>query len=472
MPLVIKQGNRVLAGTIYVPRGKAVTFQAAFEPPQNPPPDMTTAAWTFTAGSAAAAAGASATYTFTTASARSDTASASIRVAVGGASATVPVIVYDLVARLAPLDTVQGQHHATHFGVDERVDLSYDTVPNTPAKIAAAALGGLKWTVVGTSGRRDDGIVRQSATQTGPATNDGTGHYIAPYMTREVADKKREHFWLDETKQVAIELAVQSGIAHAVRTNLTIYAPRAHMVVATGSAWHEANNAPDAGFYGLIHTHPKDVSFRTLNWREGIGPMILVPGDPATNYFGFNMDLGAKTYKARESIHAYTGMAMTISDGNPAVGCYVNQIDTVWTGHDPSRVVAGVGVAAGAGLAIQVLPSVLQNFKAAAFLKEQMPLAKGAGKVTPSVAEWRIIWEYRVRPDLDPPPGDEGTRWIQFQVAVHRMEVDGNGTAKIQKSTPGQTWSIASATKAMTDAVVMRSAKNLVVWPPACADNP
>jgi hypothetical protein len=396
-------------------------------------------------GGTNAGTGASLAYTFNAASAADTNAAATtVQVTLGTITVAVLVIVYELKAKLTSRDNFVG-HRVDNFGTDERVDLDFETVP---AGVTAASLGGLKWEIDGTAGRDQDGVVWKAHNDPLAPDPDGKGHYVAPYKLGEPDYRANPYFLLPENKDTKLKLTVQTGPFkdQKVEKTVRIWTPRAHMTVETGSELH-AHNRPSAGFKGLIHLHPKFVSFQTLEWRESIGLAVAKNsvGEFGRGYFKFDHN------KRHQTTTFTANTAMPVLAGNQNTGCWINQRDQVWSGWDPSWVAPAVVPAPAAVAVFQAAPAprgVLTRVANAAFMQVQVPTGNRQAQVTePSTIEWPIEWQYRVR--LNPP---NGQAWLTFQVVVHKCEVDGNGTVKTSKGSPNQPWPLAAVTRALAAA--------------------
>jgi hypothetical protein len=162
----------------------------------------------------------------------------------------------------------------------------------------------------------------------------------------------------------------------------------------TGNTMHWNNSPndqlPSAGFFGQIYFAPKDVSFRTLRWREGTGVM---------------QSSGALVADEAGIVHASTvhsnAVHGTLNGGNADTGCYVNQIDKV--------------------------RSAARAYVVPDYASPTAPVGE---------KRWPITWEYTYA-TLDPtqPNGGQAwtTDWIAMQVAQHVGKLYQNGRFEIFK---------------------------------------
>jgi hypothetical protein len=278
-----------------------------------------------------------------------------VTVTFGDKSLTINCIVYELTAVLTPDDNFAGRS-LTNFGVNERIKLDFTT---TPVNISAADAGELKWVLStpSVSGRTAGGEFAWSANPL-----NGKADYIAPYLTTSTQPPPEKG-----TKAVTLKLAVQSGPCKdlGIESNITIHMPSAHMKKRANSDKHEHGKA-SAGFKGDIYLTPKNVSFKTLKWREAGGLSTVTGAFPA------NWGNGAH---APSTFRYPDGMA--IGEGNLADGCKIDQTDDVYSGG------------------LNYVPPAGAN------------AATEAGK-----ASWPIIWQYR--------PADLARLgWTQFMKAWH-----------------------------------------------------
>jgi hypothetical protein len=296
------------ANRLYVLRGTRLDFrasQAGAAANLAPLINFTTAMWGGTAGGAGA--GSARSVTFDTLSlADSDLASHTVTLSFAGTTVTIRCVVYSLTGTLTPADAFAGRS-LTRFGVDERVALTFAT---TPAGLAAATVGGLRWTVA-TAGRDDDGLLHDTVTNTAPPGATGLANYIAPCRTHAALAPHQA------TRDVRLKLVVAGGICMGVgqEVPITICKPSAHMIKAAGNERH-IMGTPSAGFFGTIFFSPKNVSFQTLRWREGTG---------AIRTWGFGNDL--EDGVTHHGVTVFGSAAHgTINAGDINNGSVVNQV--------------------------------------------------------------------------------------------------------------------------------------------------
>ena len=349
---------------LYVLQGARLEFRASqtgAAPAYAPLINFQTSAWGGTAG--AGAAGAACTVAFNTLSASdSDPGAFTVTLTFAAQVVTIRCIVYKLTGVLTPANAFVG-HHATHFGVDERVGLNF---ASTPAGLAAATVQGLRWKV-STSGRDDDGLLHNPATNAAPPLADGLATYIAPCRTHAAAQPHQA------TRDVRLRLEVVAGVCATLEqeVDIVICKPSAHMRIGAGSRPH-TQGTPSAGFKGEIFLTPKDVSFQTLRWREGTGAI-------RTYGFGNDAEDGVTNHAVTAFVNAGHG---TVQGGNINNGSLVNQLDTVESGE-----VAGY-----------VVPDRASDITE-------------VGKET-----WPIHWEYTY---ADLATGNWTVDWIRMQIAYH-----------------------------------------------------
>jgi len=368
---------------------------------------------------------------------------------------TVQVQVFEVEGVLTPEDNFAGRAK-DKFGVDEHIVLGIKT---TPPGIAAAALGGLRWEVKGSQGKRSEcGLLQKDKSNSAVPDDTGSAYYIAPFITGEADDLC---FNLRASKDITLQAVITSGLfkGHAFEKTVKVFAPRAHMVVSAGSDLHE-NNFPSAGFIGLAHMHPTNVSFRTLEWSESIGTVCAagLRSGKGKGYFqnAHNTQHHSTRWTAGKqgaAINAYARSGMQVKGGNCQTGCWVQQQDQVWTGYDdqwkPTRAIAAQAASA-APLRVQQ-PKVFSKFGITrpAFIASHSDLG-GGGKneiVEPSTMDWPIDWQYKVATAPLPDPN----RWIVFQIVIHHAEVDGQGTTTVSKGSTDQPWALAKVTKNLGD---------------------
>lgn len=343
------------AAPLYIPIGTQVEFKAAATG-VGVPVNFGAAAWSGTAG--ANGTGASKTLTFNQASG-TKTTTKTVTVSFSGKSATVACVVFTLTPVTTPVNNFTG-HSTNDLGVDERVTLGFST---TPGAITAAEAGDLKWSVA-TTGRKNDGVIQRSSQLTNEAATDGTGFYIAPYVTGGQTPPPA-------TKTVQLKLSVTTGPVKgaAVSKTFTIHLPIAHMKKVANSDKHYQNYA-SAGFLGEIYLFPKTVSYQTIRWREAGGrPVHTGP---------FSTQTWANNAHKPTTFEGQAGEDMAVAGGNQNTGSKIQQIDSVFS-----------------GAITYVVPAPAND-------------ATVVGTYT-----WPIYWQYRPA-DLG---GDEP--YIRFQIAYH-----------------------------------------------------
>jgi len=290
---------------------------------------------------------------------------------VRGGKVEFKAFVYELVPVLTPVDNFRGRS-LTDFGVDERVNLTYNVKPAIPAAVNdAKLLGGLKWSTIGAGTRTSGGLL---SAQIG----DGKATYTAPYSTDSSSILKPTR----SSTSVRLTLTVQDGFSTgcAVFKDITIHLPKAHMKKDAARGDIKKSLVPCAGFYGNIFLDPKNVSFMTLHWQEAGGLATftgLWVGDKAVH----------------EPTTKTAGTDMPITGGNLATGCQVTQIDTVHT-------------KCGAGA---------------------FNITRPDAATTPDATtmHWPIFWQYR--------PADLSKEWIRFMIFHHKAEVYQNGKMTVTK---------------------------------------
>ncbi len=369
-------GERVWAdvadnGTLFVLKGTKVEFKVESTggaPNLRNLIRFETCQWS---GTAPGAAGSSATrpISFQTNSGAVATPSTVIAT-FGGQNVRVNVVVFTLNIVSTPADDFAGRSQ-TELGVDERVILGFTT---TPPGVTAVNAGGLLWKFSGatTADRRTVGLLHDPNTPHSPAIADGRARYIAPLRTHPDGEL------VPASKEVTLQLSVVDGPSKGLGPERTyrIHKPAAHMIQDPADPrihhWNPVpGNAevPSAGFFGKIYFTPKNVSFRTLRWREGAGML---------------KSTGALAGQEHGNIHATTvhvdDQHGTISGGNTNSGCVVEQIDNV---HTPG------------------------NYIVPAF---PVPNKKVGDK------KWPITWEYTYR---DLASGAWSTNWMAMQKAHH-----------------------------------------------------
>lgn len=341
--------------SLYIPLGTQVEFKTAATG-AGVPVNFGAAAWSGTAG--ATGTGESKTITFNQASG-TKTTTKTVIVSFSGQTVTVACVVYTLTTVTTPVDNFNG-HGPNDLGVDERVTLGFTT---TPGAITAAEAGGLKWSVT-TVGRKNDGVVQRSALLTNAPTDDGTGFYIAPYLTGAQTPPPA-------TKTVSLKLSVTAGPIKGagVTKAFTVHLPIAHMKKAVNTEKHIQNFA-SAGFQGEIYLFPKTVSYQTLRWREAGGrPRHSGP---------FSTQTWANDAHKPTTFEGEAATDMAVAGGDQNTGCQAGGIDSVYSG----RITYVVPVPANDATVV--------------------------GTYT-----WPIYWQYRPT-DL---AGDEP--YVRFQIAYH-----------------------------------------------------
>lgn len=353
-----------------------------------------TAQWT---GTAANNASVSATRNITFGANSPNVASPStVIVTFGGQSVTVNVITYTLNIVSTPADNFANRSQ-TELGVDERVSLGFTT---TPVGVTALNAGGLLWKFGGgmAAGRATVGLLHNATTHIAPPINDGRADYVAPNRVHAGGQ-------LQTSKEVTLQLSIVAGpsIGLGPELKFRIHKPAAHMTRVNGLALLHYNQLPQgaaasAGFFGQIYFAPKNVSFRTLRWREGVGNMEL------TGAMVGAVQGAALAHVPTAHQNAIHG---TINGGNANTGCYVNQTDRVSGGTF--------------GYAV--------------------PQFHSATTVV-GVQKWPIQWEYTYA-DLDPLQPNGGTAWvnpadwISMQIAHHIGKLYQNGKFEIFKGHVG-----------------------------------
>lgn len=347
-------------------------------------------------GTAPSANGAGATKNITFSANSATSASPStLTMSFSGQAIQVNIITYSLniaYTWIDPLDNFVNRSQ-TELGVDERLSLSFTT---TPVGVTAVNAGGLLWKFAGgiIADRDTVGLLHNATTHVAPPANTGLADFIAPCRTAPAGQ-------LQTSKEVALQLSVVAGpsIGLGPELKFRIHKPAAHMVQEPGTNpmhWSPGGNPlPSAGFYGRIYFAPKDVSFRTLRWREGTGTMVssgAMAGDEAGTVHGTTVHV--------DDVHG------TLDHGNANTGCYVNQIDKVRSAAQT-----------------YVVPATMAS-----------PITEVGKK------QWPIQWEYTYAAlDATHPEGGDGwtTDWIKMQVAHHTGTLFQNGRFEIFKGHVG-----------------------------------
>ncbi len=343
---------------LFIPLGTSVEFKAAATGAAVPV-DFASAAWSGSSG--ASGTGATKTVLFNAASAAKNSRKA-VTVSFSGQTATVQCVVYTLTPAVTFVDNIGGAHSANELGVDERITLGFQT---TPVGVTAAEAGGLKWSVAGLTGRKNDGIIQEAADKTSAPLENGTGHYIAPYVTGDPAKP------LPASKNVQIRLSVCNGPIKGCGIDKTfrVYLPIAHMKMMANTEKHLQNYA-SAGFQGEIFLFPRTVSFRTLRWREAGGRPVHTGTFSAQSW--------ANATHKPTTFEGQAATDMPVDAGNSATGCKILQVDSVFSG----------------AIAYTAPASANDNTVVGTYV-------------------WPIYWQYR--------PGDLGGAepYIRFQIAHH-----------------------------------------------------
>ncbi|HJQ57526.1 MAG TPA: hypothetical protein VJ890_11490, partial [Vineibacter sp.] len=338
--------------------------------------NLTTATW----GGAAAGQGSSKRITFRNPAAANMPANGvTVSVAFGGQTVAVTVIVFALTTTAQIADNFVGRS-TTDLGVDERVQLGFAT---TPVGVSAAEAGGLRWSFdANAAGDRNTvGLVHDPATNAAPlpAMQTGVVDYIAPCRTSPANTAPVPQ------RAVKLKLSIVNGVCAGLGPELSyvIRMPTAHMREQVGGARRHVQGQPSAGFKGEIFLTPKNVSFRTLGFREGAGAMVVSGAAPVA-WAGL--------------AHGTTPFTSTISGGNSGSGCtVVGIVDDVYSG---------------------------------AFVYAVPPRASPRNVV--GTLSWPIDWEYTY-PTLPPAPAGWATVWLKMQMAHHRARLYEDGAMEIFK---------------------------------------
>jgi hypothetical protein len=342
--------------------------------------NLQTATW---GGSAVpnASAGTSKSVTFGTVSNANNPGGAlTVTVGFGGQNVAVDCIVYELTATKNFADDVAGRSE-TDLGVDERLTLGFNS---NPVGVTALQAGGLQWkTLGGAANRNTVGLLHGAGGHAVPVANDGIAHYIAPCRTHLATDPDVG------TKEVRLKLEVVAGLClgRGIELTFRVHKPNAHMTVQAGSKKHHQGDS-SAGFRGVIHLTPRNVSFHTLRWREGVGALKISGPFPA----GWAGMAHAPTAH-QNAVH---GTISNIANGNT-----VSQVDNVYSGEIPYATI----LAAQPGIGV-LLPAL------------------ASGSTVMGTEEWPIDWEYTY-PDLA--TGNWANDWIKMQKAVHKATLFQNG---------------------------------------------
>lgn len=301
---------------------------------------------------------------------------------------TLKALVYDLTPRMAPEDNIGGNHSANSLAVNEKVDLNFTLTPNG---ITPADIGGLAWEVVSATGAKIAGG-RAFEGKLEPQAQPGTAKFQAPYRTETSLNPGLVLATKD--RAIKLRLKVPKGLKKDdfVDLDITVKSPRAHMTIDTGRPHGgiiHMQNLASAGFFGLVHLFPKDISFKWIRWQEQFGTSSFTGDWPWKS--------AGQDGKDRPSIEQHkatsntAGTDMEVDDGAIATGCQVLQVDNVWSKGNPSKPATD--------------PDVLQGSM-----------------------DWRILWQYRPN-DLttEPVPNSGVSTWVTFQVMHHRATLYSNG---------------------------------------------
>jgi hypothetical protein len=192
-------------------------------------------------------------------------------------------------AVLTPVDNFTGRSKKK-FGVGEEIKLSYVSAPAN----AAAALGGLRWSIAAGKGTLTPNV---------PANNDGQATFTA--------DK--------DSGSVRLNLSIAGGAnANKVlkKVKITVVKPSgAVMEQEPGTGILHRTGKAGVGFEGRTYLRPKNVSFSNIETREG----------ECTG-------TGTGHLKYQDGLKHNTGIWLTIGTGNISKGCHENSVDTVDTG--------------------------------------------------------------------------------------------------------------------------------------------
>ena len=367
------------AKPLYVLRGTRLEFRATTAGPGGHGVSFATATWSGSAG--AVGQGASKQVHFAANATSNSLASGkTVTLTLGGQTVTIAAIVFELRATAQIQDNFAGRSTAD-LGVDERVTLGFTT---TPAGVTADQAGGLRWRFAdGSVANRDTvGLFHDPGTNTAPPAhvNTGVAKYIAPCRTSpaRVAPVPQH--------PVKLKLSIESGVCagEGPEIGYTIHSPNAHMRERVGGARRHVHGRPSCGFKGEIFLTPRNVSFRTLRWREGVGQMKVSGNVPAAW-----MGLAHPTTAFGDASHG------TVNDGDINNGCTVNQLDDVWSGSFAYTV-----------------PD------------------RASPRNVVGTQEWPIEWEYTY-PIL--PAGGWSNDWIAMQKAYHRATLYEDGAIAMFK---------------------------------------
>jgi hypothetical protein len=328
----------------------------------------------------------------------------------GTHSYAVNAIVYELQAKVVFEDNFAGRS-TTDVGVDERVTLDFDTVP---AGLTATQIGGLRWGFEAPAAptRKTHGVVQKSKTDPSAPATDGKAFFVAPYTTDGAYPLSPRPSGRSRDVTLAIEVTGGPSAGKKVNRKFTVHAPQCRMVKTTQELHVAAT--PSAGFIGEVYFDPKNVSFKTLLWREGRGTFVArqtgfppamttppgalarqLPASPS-GYFAF------ENGKVHQSTIVTSGGAIPILGGNSGTGCKLNGSDRVYSGYNT------------------LYPA---PFDGTTFPHVKNGLATNA----PSEMKWPINWLYK---PVDLPD----TEYVVFQQAVHEATMDAQGTVTIKKA--------------------------------------
>ena len=369
------------ANALYVLKNTELEFRAQSTVlPATGTIDLSATTWGGTAG--ATGRGASNRVRFQTTSASSLPANgATVTLTFGGQTVTIRVIVFELTPTAVIADNFAGRS-TTDLGVDERVALGFTT---TPVGITAAQAGGLIWSFpAGAADRNTLGLFHDPATNAAPlpAVQTGVVNFIAPCRTFAAGTAPVPQ------KSVTLKLSVAGGLSSGLGVERTyvIRTPTAHMREQTGGARRHTNGQPSSGFKGEIFLTPRNVSFRTLRWREGVGSMVVSGSIP--NAWA---NLAHPVTVFGDATHG------TISGGHSVNGCTVNQLDDVFSGSFAYTV-----------------PD------------------RASPRNIVGTQTWPIDWEYTY-PTLPPAAAGWANDWIKMQKAIHQATLYENGAMTMFK---------------------------------------
>jgi hypothetical protein len=338
------------------------------------------------------------------------TGSQTIEATAGSDKLSVNVMVFRLTPKLTFGDNFTNRS-LTDVGVCEQVTLG---VTIEPATVTAASAGGLKWTI-GRPG--DDGTLRKSETDRSPPGADGAAFYIAPVCTAAQLTFPPNSLTPNTaqlSKVVTLELVIQGGFSAGLKVQkpLTVHTPQADMRDMRRK-WKHENGKPSAGFIGDIYLRPKTVSFSNIEWREAGGRAKAFanasPNQPG-GYFIWDHD---KAHLVTGTSQTSSGKFMKVRGGDAANGCWVAQMDRVWSGWNQSY------------------PN---PYNGTGSLARYQNVATNV----PSTMTWDILWQYRAALSQG--------EWIVFQKAQHRAEMDAAGKVTISKGGASKSFALADAT--------------------------